>query len=88
MQTSGPAQNAESTVVLTEWIRRKLSGYRCRLVQFCQKFMEDAIELVWNFHHWRMTTFVDEMKLAVRDQALEFTAYKWRGNGVIITPDQ
>src|SRR5580658_5317855 len=69
-------------------VRRNNSGYRCRFVQFSQKFKQYRIELIRPLHHRRMATLINKMQLTVRDQLVEFLTYKWRGDRVVVTPDQ
>ena len=68
--------------------RRSKSSDRCGLAQFCQKFMKYPVELIGYFHHGCMAAMVDKMQFTVRDQLIEFPAYKGRGHGVIIAPNQ
>src|SRR5689334_7380689 len=75
-------------VLSAKKLRRQKSGYRCRLAQFCQKFMENLIKLTRNLHHGRMTALVYKMKFAVRNKSLKFSANKWWGDCIIVTPYQ
>src|SRR5258708_31349818 len=68
--------------------RRKNSDYRCRFIQFSQKFKQNSIELFRSLHHGCMTTFVNKMQFAVRDQFAKLLAYKRRRNSIIISPDE
>src|SRR5690349_5765544 len=69
-------------------LRRNKSGYRCRFVQFSQKFMKDTVELFRPFHHRSMPAFIDKVQFTVWDQLVEFLSYEGRGNIVVISPYQ
>src|SRR5882757_3110154 len=50
--------------------------------------MQNSIELLRLLHHGRMSTFVNKMQLAVRDQLAKLLTNKRRSDRIIIPPDK